>query len=158
MNPKPTVPAPLPPEVDATEWAMQERARAQVRDGVDVECADASPEAASYHRIAQALRREPAGLLPSNFAYQLAQQASRQALPARLDMRVEQWLVRVLVAVMALGGGAAAVVYGSNWLRSVDRAASDAGGWVLVLAACMLMTWGLQGWRAWRLRAASQPA
>ena len=132
----------------ADEWALQERAMHDVRAGAGDGAED--PDLAAYRRIARALRTPPAGRLPSNFAFQVAQLAARLPRVSRLDLRLERWLVRSLVAAMALGALVVAAVYGMGWLRTLESTGAGAGGWVGALAACLLLTWSMQGWRALR--------
>ncbi len=137
-------------QIDAREWSLQERAMHEARTATRGETAD--PELAAYQRIAGALRTPPPERLPSNFAYQMAQLAARLPKASRLDLRLEQWLVRGLVAAMVLGGVVVAVIYGANWLRTLESTGTGAGGWAATVAACLLLTWGMQGWRALRAR------
>lgn len=132
------------------EWQLQERALHEARAREDGDDA-----LAAYRRIDRALRQPPAERLPSNFAYQVAALAARLPRIAPLDLRLERWLLRGLVAAMALGAVIAAVVYGSQWLAAGDALAAagnnpHALGWVLLLGACVLLSWGMQGLRALR--------
>lgn len=134
--------------IDAREWEAQERARVDALAGTRVPGEDV--EAQAYARIAQALRAPLPERLPSNFAFHVAQLAARLPRAARLDLRLERWLVRGLVAAMALGGLVTAAVYGAGWLRTLDADGAGAAGWALLLAACVLPTLGLEAWRALR--------
>lgn len=136
---------PLQGDADAREWALQERARHDARAGARGHVED--PDLDAYQRIAQALRTPPAERLPSNFAFQVAQLAARLPKASRLDLRLEQWLVRGLVATMVLGGVVVAAIYGGSWLGTLESSGVGAGGWVATLLACVLLTWGMQGWR-----------
>lgn len=135
------------------EWNLQERAfveeRAiEKRASAEARGAPEDADTAAYRRIVRALRRPPAERLPSNFAWQVAQLAARLPRPSRLDLRLESWLVRGLVAAMVLGGLAVAGVYGLGWLRALD-ASGSAGNWLLLVAGCVALTWLPEGWRRW---------
>jgi hypothetical protein len=144
MNTRPPWNDPSRIDADAREWELQERARSDVRDAI---AGDAVPsDFAAYRRIAQALRSPPPARLPSNFAFQVAQLAARVPKARRLDTRLEQWLVRSLIAALSVGGLVVAALYGADWLRTVE--ATGAGGWAATVAACLLLTWAMQGWRA----------
>lgn len=133
------------------EWALQERARSEERASGERAGHDAGgdePELAAYRRIARALRQPPAERLPSNFAWQVAQLAARLPRASRLDLRLEGWLVRSLVAAMVLGGLGAAAFYGTDWLRALD-ATGAAGNWILLVAACVGLSWLPEGLRRW---------
>lgn len=137
-------------DAEAREWDLQERALREARDGAQGDAP--SPELAAYRRIAGALRVPPPERLPSNFAFQVAQLAARLPGARRLDTRLELWLVRSLVAAMGVGGVVVAAIYGAGWLHAVQS--TGAAGWAATLAACLLLTWGMQGWRALRHRGA----
>jgi hypothetical protein len=129
------------------EWQLQERALREEREGIE---ASDDPEVADYRRIAHALRRPLPERLPSNFAFQMAQLVARLPKVSRLDLRLERWLVRGLVGAMVLGGGVATAVYGRDWLAALEAGGSGAGKWIVAAGACLLLTWGMQGWRAFR--------
>lgn len=148
MNTRPPGQPSSKADAAAREWALQERATRDVREGADGEANDA--DLAAYRRIAHALRTPPAERLPSNFAFQVAQLAARLPKPSRLDLRLEQWLVRGLVGVMALAGLVVAAIYGAGWLSTLESTGTGAGGWAASVGACLLLTWALQGWRSLR--------
>lgn len=125
---------------DPREWQVQEDARSAQRAGAAP--AD-NAEAQAYARIAQALATPLPDRLPSNFAFEVAQLAARLPRAARLDLRVEQWLVRVLAVAMAVGGAVVSLIYGASWLGTLESASP--GGWVGVAAACVLVTAATQG-------------
>lgn len=146
MNSRPPWDTPAHTDADAREWDLQERARSDVREGL---AGDAVPgDFAAYRRIAQALRTPPPSRLPSNFAFQVAQLAARRHARRPADLRLEQWLVRALVVVFAIGSLVVAALYGGAWLRALDATGTGAAGWFGTAAACALLTWGMQGWRA----------
>jgi hypothetical protein len=146
MNTRPPWDDPSRIDADAREWELQERARSDVRDAI---AGDAVPgDFAAYRRIAQVLRTPPPERLPSNFAFQVAQLAARMPQARRLDTRLEQWLMRGLVTVMGAGGVVVAALYGAAWLRTLESIGTGAGGWAGTVAACLLLTWAMQGWRA----------
>jgi len=133
------------------EWALQERAFSEERaseERAGHATGSDEPGLTEYRRIARALRQPPADRLPSNFAWQVAQLAARLPHPSRLDLRLEGWLVRSLVAAMVLGGLAVAALYGLDWLRALD-ATGSAGNWMMLVAACVGLSWLPEGWRRW---------
>lgn len=130
------------------EWQLQERALREERAGL---AGAADPELASYRRIAQALRRAPDERLPSNFAYVVADLAARGMRAARLDTRLEQGLVRALVAVMALGAVVVGVLFGRDWLAALDAYGAGTSAWLAAAVACVGLTWGMEGLRRWRV-------
>lgn len=146
MNARPPWESDSPMDADAREWELQERARSDVRDGL---AGDAVPgDFAAYRRIAHALRTPQPERLPSNFAFQVAQVAARLPKASRLDLRLEQWLVRSLVAAMVVGGLVVAAIYGAGWLHALDATGTGMAGWAATAALCLLLTWGMQSWRA----------
>ena len=146
MNSRPPWDTPSHTDADAREWDLQERARGDVRAGL---AGDAVPgDFAAYRRIAQALRTPPPDRLPSNFAFEVAQRAARLPDARPADLRLEQWLVRALVVALGVGALVVAALYGGSWLRALDGTGTGAAGWVGTAAACALLTWGMQGWRA----------
>lgn len=131
------------------EWALQERALAEERAGhAEGESPAGGPALIEYRRIVRALRQPAAERLPSNFAWQVAQLAERLPRASRLDLRLEAWLVRSLIAAMVLGGLAVAALYGLEWLRALD-ATGSAGNWLMLVAACVGLSWLPEGWRRW---------
>lgn len=146
MNTRPPWESDSPMDTDAREWELQERARSDVRDAI---AADAVPgDFAAYRRIAQALRTPPPERLPSNFAFQVAQIAARAPDLRRFDRRLEQWLVRGLLAALVVGTLVVGMVYGGSWLRALDATGTGVTGWLGTAVACVALTWGMQGWRA----------
>lgn len=130
------------------EWELQERALREERAGL----ADSGdPELAPYRRVAHALRRAPEERLPSNFAYLVAGLAAQGLRAAKLDTRLEQGIVRVLVAAMVLGAVAVALLFGRDWLAALDAYGAGASAWLATAVACVGLTWAMEGVRRWRL-------
>jgi hypothetical protein len=132
------------------EWQAQERAVRNERLGSAP--AEDDPLVARYRTIAHALRQPPAGGLPSNFAYEVARLAAARSRVVEVDSRLEQWLVRALVGVMALAGAVVAALYGGQWLQATGALFAETGGvgvsgWVATLAACFAITFGFDWWR-----------
>ena len=131
---------------DEREWQAQERALQNERSGTDTAADDAL--VARYRTIARALRQPPPGALPSNFAYEVARLAAMQPQPAEVDSAVEQWLMRALIGAMALAGAAVAALYGGQWLQATGSLLTETGGvgiggWIVTLAACFAITFGV---------------
>lgn len=130
----------------AREWALQERAQHQARTHeANGDAGDEARALQAYRRIARALRSEPEGRLPSNFAYEVAQLAARLPRAARLDLRIERWLLRGLVASMAIGALVTTAVYARDWIDAAGRTAGGSAGWIATAAACLLLTWLMEG-------------
>lgn len=129
---------------DEREWQAQERALLNERLGIDAGQDDAL--VARYRTIARALRQPPAGGLPSNFAYEIARVAALQVQPVEVDSRVERWMMRALVGVMALAGAFVAAIQGGDWLRAsgelLGASGLGAGNWIFAVVACVAMTFG----------------
>lgn len=130
---------------EAREWQMQERARREEREGLP---ASDDPLLASYRAVSHALRTPMPPALPEAFARDLAARCLQSREAPAADMRLEQALLRGLVAALALGAAAATAAYGRDWLHELATAlpASPAGGalgWALALAACLALSWSM---------------
>jgi len=133
MNHDPRFPL---PDDDAREWSAQERALAEERAGLAPQAGD--PQLRSYRLVAHALAQPLDEQLPPDFARRLAQQVERAARPA--DTRLEGNLLVLLVGAMVLSGLAATLIYGAQWLPSLDQGTAGAllaKPWVWALAACL---------------------
>lgn len=130
------------------EWTLQERAFAEERDANG--SGDADEDVAAYRHVVRALRQPTSGGLPSNFAYVVASLAARLPKASRLDLRLEQWLVRMLVTAMVVGGLVVAAVFGRDWLLALDAQGPGAGAWIATALACMALTWGIDALRRWQ--------
>lgn len=133
MNHDPRFPL---PDDDAHEWSAQERALAEERAGLAPE--QSEPQLRSYRLVAHALAQPLDAQLPPDFARRVARQAARAARPA--DTRLERNLLVALAAAMALAALAATVLYGTQWLPSLDQGALGmllARPWAWALAACL---------------------
>jgi hypothetical protein len=131
---------------DEREWQAQERALHNERSGTDAAADDAL--VARYRTIARALRQPPPGALPSNFAYEVARLAAMQPRPAEVDSAVEQWLIRALVGALVLAGAVVAAIYGGQWLQATGSLLAETGGvgvggWIVTLAVCFAITYGV---------------
>lgn len=152
-TPRNETPNDAPSGIDPYEWELQERARLDAGARMEAAGASAPPagdvgDARAYARIAQALRAPLPERLPSNFAHVVAHAAETRARAARQATRMEQGLVRGLVAAMAVAGLVVTLLYARNWLAELDAAAgAGASGWALAAAACLLLTWAVQGRR-----------
>lgn len=119
------------PQIDEALWLAQEKARRGD--------ADAAPDDL---RIAHALRRAPAVDLPFDFASQVASLARMQAVANSV---LEQRLLRGLVVVFALSAAVVIAWYGRGWpaeLAALLPGGSDAVGWSIAAALCVLANWG----------------
>ncbi len=121
-------------EFDERIWQAQERARIAARDGH----ADADP---AELRVARALRRALAIELPADFA---AQVAARAGVQAEVDAKFEQRLLRGLGIAFGVSAAATVAWFGRGWLAALSDAlpgGSDAAGWSLAAALCLLANW-----------------
>ena len=142
MNHDPRFPL---PDDDAREWAAQERALAEERAGLAP--AQGDPQLRSYRLVAHALAQPLDAQLPPDFARRVARQAARAARPA--DTRLERNLLVVLAATMALAALAATMMYGAEWLPSLDLGTVGvllAKPWTWALAACLGLSRLSRGW------------
>lgn len=120
--------------IDEREWQAQERALRAARlhlAGGDVD--------AGYRRVAQALRQAPPVQLPADFARQLA----RRVGAATLDLRLERWLLRAVLLVLAVAVPVVLLRYagaGTEVAAALFPALSQsAPGWLLALLACVAL-------------------
>ena len=124
-------------DIDEREWQAQERALQAER----LHLSDADPRLGSYRAIARALRQPLPHGLPADFARQLAARLGR----APLDTRVEQGLLRGLLALLVLSGAVVAAMYGQTWLPAIVAVLPDSSPnamhWLLAVAACVGMSW-----------------
>ncbi|HVI24668.1 MAG TPA: hypothetical protein VM576_00525 [Xanthomonadaceae bacterium] len=139
-------------QFDEHEWQLQERALREEHAG-----APAADErgVAAYRQVARALRQPlQAEGLPADFAARVAALAqARAGLP---ESRLEQWLLHALLALLAVAGAGAFVLYGgAEWLlaaRGLLPSALRGAGlpWLLTLAACLALSWSVdplrRGW------------
>jgi hypothetical protein len=124
---------------DKNEWQAQERALQDERN--DVAPGD-DPLQARYRLIARALRQPLPHALPEDFAVQVAARALGRAVHAPPDLRIEQRLVRALVAVLALSAAVAVAWYGPQWLQAITVLLPGAAlNWTLALTACVAVSW-----------------
>jgi hypothetical protein len=118
----------------AAEWAAQERALADERLGRDPQAADAASR--GYRRIAHLLAQPLDEQLPPDFARQVARQVERAPTVRAVDARLE----RNLLALLAVAMIGAMVLYGSDWLPSLEQGTTGVlltRPWVWALAACL---------------------
>ena len=142
MNHDPRFPL---PDDDAHEWSAQERALAEERAGLAPE--QGEPQLRSYRLVAHALAQPLDAQLPPDFARRVARQAAKAARPA--DTRLERDLLVLLAAAMALAALAVTVLYGAEWLPSLDLGAVGmvlGKPWVWALAACLGLSRLSRGW------------
>ena len=108
------------------EWQAQERAMEQERRGVPLDAAD--PRVGEYRLIARALRAPAMEPVPSDLAAQIVR---RVEAAQTLGERVEGWLLRILVTVLALvarsGGGDLRRELGRGVRRAVAAAVAAIG-------------------------------
>jgi hypothetical protein len=71
-----------------------------------------------------------------------------QPRPAEVDSAVEQWLIRALVGALVLAGAVVAAIYGGQWLQATGSLLAETGGvgvggWIVTLAVCFAITYGV---------------
>ena len=121
------------------EWQAQERALHDERIGA---APGDDPLLAHYRRVARVLRQPMPQALPDDFAARVAARARPRAAHAPLDLRIEQRLVRVLVAVLALSSAVAVAWYGQQWVQAITMLLPGAAlNWTLALTACVGLSW-----------------
>ena len=113
-------------ESNDARWQAQERALT------------GAPSDAGDALLAHALRTLPSASPPSDFAARVSQAAMRAHGVEADDQDGELVLVRLLVAVMALGTMVCAFVYGSAWATTIATTlGDDALRWGLAGSACL---------------------
>ncbi len=123
-----------PPPVDERDWLAQERALAQGGDPRDA-------------LLARALRTPPAASPPPGFAADMARLVTPAVVP-RDEGRLERLLLNTLFVVMAAGALVVTLLYGSHWLAALDGLLGQrATQWALAGAACVALSWALNGAR-----------
>jgi hypothetical protein len=121
------------------EWQAQERALHDERIGA---APGDDPLQAHYRRVARALRQPLPHALTEDFAARVAARAKMQAAHAPPDLRIEQRLVRALIAVLALSAAVAVAWYGPQWLQAITVLLPGAAlNWTLALTACLGVSW-----------------
>ena len=124
---------------EARDWQAQERALHDERIGAAL---GDDPLQAHYRRVARALRQPLPHALPDDFAIRVAARARLRAAHAPPDLRIEQRLVRALVAVLALSAAVAVAWYGQQWLHAIAALLPGAAmNWTLALMACVGLSW-----------------
>lgn len=127
-----------PPDIDANEWASQERGM-RAASGADEQRRDLSgvdAAATSYSAIAEALISQLRSEPPGDFA------AGVVAAIARRDAGIETLLSRKLLAVFGLASIIVLAVYGSRCWQLLDQEiGSDATEWLLAGTVCLALSW-----------------
>ena len=143
MNTKPDDPRNT---IDEREWQAQERALRDARDGVP----STDPLALRYRTVADALRAPVPGVLPADFAAQVAQRAEAYARPPELVRSaqsggLERSLLRGAVGVLGLGSAVVVALWGPTWIAPIASFlhldSAVAVNWALALGACVGATW-----------------
>lgn len=131
------------PPIDEREWQAQERAMHNGRATAPHD----DPLVATYRPVAAAARHASPPELPADFAVQVAAlvRGEARAVP---DGCLERVLLRILLALMPVALAAVLVLFGMRWWQaSVALLGEDALRWVLVAAACAVVSWGIDGLR-----------
>jgi hypothetical protein len=126
------------------EWQAQERALEEERNGVNPVSCDGV--VAQYRLIARALRMPRIAPLPDDFAARAVARIEAARVPTEDLMEI--WLQRVLFLLLVAGGAAATL--GGEWLTDAYSRAStlarsgSAGGWMLIVAACLSLSLAME--------------
>ena len=121
------------------EWQAQERALQDERNGAGP---GDDPLQAHYRLVAHALRQPLPHALPDDFVARVATQARQQAAHVPPDLRIEQRLVRALIAVLALSAAVVVAWYGPQWWQAITVLLPGAAlNWTLALMACVGLSW-----------------
>jgi hypothetical protein len=144
-NPPGKQPLPADAQRLEREWQAQERAMEQERRGVPLDPAD--PRLGEYRLIARALRAPAMEPVP----YDLAAQIVRRVEAAQtLGERVEGWLLRFLIAALAVVAVGAVAIYGPGWVSSFvalwPQPSPQATGWAGLLLGCLGLSLAWQKW------------
>lgn len=103
--------------------------------------------------IDRALRREPDAGPPAGFARSVAARVARASVA---DARLERWLLRGLALVFAGSALVVAALYGREWFAGFAllpaAAGATAANWLLVLVACVALSWSFERLRVAALR------
>lgn len=128
---------------DEREWQAQELATKAERAG-NVSL-DLDGLSAGYLPIARALRKPMPVMLDAGFAARVAQLAATGFRPVDVDSRMEQRMLLVLGAVLAVSGLVVALIYGGRWmapaLNLLGLMGPSTASWLLVLTACLGLSW-----------------
>jgi len=139
------------PEDSASEWSDQERALREERLGLA--SAETQPRVAQYRLLAR-ISREPAEVaLLHDFAAVVAARAEAPGEP--VDDRVDLWVQRGLLAVLALTGVAFLGWDVAAWFQQLfvgEAGAADqvrataAARWVLAIGLCVALSFLIEPW------------
>lgn len=128
---------------DEREWQAQEVAMRSERAGLEPPASDTL--AAAYLPIAQALNQPLDPVLPADFAARVTALAASGHRSEEADSQLERWLLISLTTIFGICALAAVVIYGSGWLGNSFNLLAQAGGinsgWLMVLAACLAVSW-----------------
>lgn len=124
---------PKKPLVDEAEWQAQERG---MRAALGEASAGLDSTAASYFTVASAVLSAPVSEPPTDFA------ASVAAHVAKREPVVERVMSRMLAAAFVVAATATVIIYGDAWWAALEPwRGSDALGWIVAGAGCVLMSW-----------------
>ena len=139
MNRKPHDTARFDDPASQREWQAQEAALRHERLHLNPEHDD--PRTLAYRLLARALKTEPPGALPDDFAQRVgALVAESKRAPA---VTLESILTVALAGALVLSAVAAAVKYGASWWPAFAAwlPAPAIVQWLLALVGCVGLTW-----------------
>jgi hypothetical protein len=132
-----------PDPATAREREAQERA-ARLERGEAAEGAD-DGLVAEHRLLARVLAEPPIDPIPDDFAARTAALAESAAQDA--GERVEAWLERVLIGLLAVVGVVVAIVYAARWMAALaprgDPASNAAAfiQWGGAVGGCLVLAW-----------------
>lgn len=135
------------------EWQAQERALEAERAGTEP---NDDARVRQYRLIARALREAPDAALPADFAASVARRArirQHHSSERLFASALERRLLQVSIALFGILIGACAATYaGADVLHALNRSVARAGAytgnsWLLALAACLVLSAGMQIWQ-----------
>lgn len=121
------------------EWQAQERAARHERLHLDPAADDARTQ--GYRLLARALKVEPPGSLPRDFAQRVGALAAQSAHGSAA--RFETALTAALAGVLVVSAAVATVLYGSQWLPAfaVWVPPPSIAQWLAALVGCVGLSW-----------------
>lgn len=126
------------------EWRAQERALQQERRGLPLDPADS--RLAEYRLIARALRTPAMEPLPFDLAAQIVQRVADAQV---FGERVERWLLRGLLGVLAVAAMVVIETYGAAWWPAFTAlwpaASTPSSDWGVLVGVCLAIS------AAWQL-------
>ena len=142
MNRKHHATARIDDPASQREWQAQEAALRHERLHLNPEHDD--PRTLGYRLLARALKTEPPGALPDDFAPRVAALTAQAAQAKRASATsLETILIIALASALLLSAAAAAAKYGASWWPAFAAwlPAPAIAQWLVALVGCVGLTW-----------------